>query len=154
MCEKVWFTVCKPGNARIMGDFVIQLRDWKVLPVIYSLTATSRNEPVRGSVYCPFSFIPTPELLTATAHRYDFIFLIKCNAFSCLHEKHFSTFIKTKCNSFSFIHLNDFLQNRLNQILHFPPEKAAQIYPPEQNKSKLNVRPHQQCPFFCYEPFH
>lgn len=138
-----------------MDDFVIQLRDWKVLPVIYSLTATSRNVPVRGSVFSPFSFIPTSELLTATAHRYDVVFLSKL--MQCIFLSARKTFQHIHQNKMQFFFLYssyDFLQNRLNQILHFPPEKAAEIYPPDQKKSKLNFRPHQQCPFFRYEPFH
>lgn len=141
-----------------MSDFVIQLRDWKVLPVIYSLTAKSRNVPVSGSVYCPFSFIPTSELLRATAYRYDFVF--PSNASSCLHEKHFSTFIKTKCNSFSFINRMISCKIVLNKSCTFLLKclpilngSAAQIYPPNQNKSKLNFRPHQQCPFFAMSRF-
>lgn len=84
-----------------------------------------------------------------------------CNASSCLHEKHFSTFIKTKCNSFSFINrmisCKIVLTKSCTFLLKWLPilnGYAAQIYPPDQNKSKLNFRPHQQCPFFRYEPFH
>lgn len=64
-----------------MNYFVIQLHDLKMLPVVFSLTAASRNEPVSGSVYCPFSIIPTSELLRATAHNYDFVFPCKLMQF-------------------------------------------------------------------------
>jgi len=49
---------CKAGDIHIMNYFGIQLHDLKMLPVVFSLTAASRNEPVSGSVSYPFSSIP------------------------------------------------------------------------------------------------
>lgn len=136
-----------------MSDFVIQLLDRKVPPVVYSLTAPSRNVPVSGSVYCPFSFIPTSELLRATT------MILTSNAMHLyVYAKNISVFIKTKCNFFSFtprmIPCKIVLAKSSTLLLKWLPVlngSATQIYPPDQNKSHQNFRPHQQCP--C-KPFH